>query len=141
MLSRLRSRTGSFPAVRRIAAATDRSDSADRAVRWAGDMAERYGAELVLVQVVSDPDTAAAARGPLTELAASLAGERGSAVVVANADPSRGIVDAAAGARADVLVVGNLGMSGRREFLLGDVPNRVSHNSPCTVVIVNTATR
>ena len=39
----------------------------------------------------------------------------------------------------DVLVVGNVGMSGRREFLLGNVPNRVSHNAPCTVVIVDTS--
>ena len=32
-------------------------------------------------------------------------------------------------------------MSGRREFLLGNVPNRISHNARCTVVIVNTAER
>jgi predicted unusual protein kinase regulating ubiquinone biosynthesis (AarF/ABC1/UbiB family) len=38
----------------------------------------------------------------------------------------------------DVLVVGNAGMSGRKEFLLGNVPNRVSHAARCTVVIVNT---
>ena len=38
-----------------------------------------------------------------------------------------------------MLVVGNVGMSGRREFLLGNVPNRVSHNAPCSVVIVNTS--
>ena len=42
---------------------------------------------------------------------------------------------------ADVLVVGNVGMGGRREFLLGNVPNRVSHNARCTVVIVNTGGR
>jgi nucleotide-binding universal stress UspA family protein len=29
-------------------------------------------------------------------------------------------------------------MTGRREFLLHNVPNRVSHNAPCTVVIVHT---
>ena len=29
-------------------------------------------------------------------------------------------------------------MSGRKEFLLRNVPNRVSHNVPCTVVIVQT---
>jgi nucleotide-binding universal stress UspA family protein len=29
-------------------------------------------------------------------------------------------------------------MSGRRSFLLHNVPNRVSHNAPCTVVIVQT---
>jgi predicted unusual protein kinase regulating ubiquinone biosynthesis (AarF/ABC1/UbiB family) len=38
-----------------------------------------------------------------------------------------------------VLVVGNVGMGGRREFLLGNVPNRISHTSRCTVIIVNTS--
>jgi nucleotide-binding universal stress UspA family protein len=60
-------------------------------------------------------------------------------VVVDDADPSAAIVRAAEDARADVLVVGNVGMSGRKEFLLGNVPNRVSHNARCTVVIVNTS--
>jgi len=38
-----------------------------------------------------------------------------------------------------VVVVGNVGMSGRKEFLLANIPNKVSHNAQCTVVIVNTA--
>ena len=38
----------------------------------------------------------------------------------------------------DLVVVGNVGMSGRKEFLLENVPNRVSHNAHCTVVIVQT---
>jgi predicted unusual protein kinase regulating ubiquinone biosynthesis (AarF/ABC1/UbiB family) len=54
-------------------------------------------------------------------------------------DPSRAIVQAAEDEAVDVLVVGNIGMSGRKEFLLGNVPNRVSHNARCTVVIVNTS--
>ena len=29
-------------------------------------------------------------------------------------------------------------MAGRKEFLLGNVPNRISHNARCTVIIVNT---
>ena len=37
------------------------------------------------------------------------------------------------------MVVGNVGMRDRTEFLLGSVPNRVSHNARCSVVIVNTA--
>ena len=41
-------------------------------------------------------------------------------------------------AEIDVLVVGNAGMAGRKEFLLGNVPNRISHNARCTVIIVNT---
>ena len=35
-------------------------------------------------------------------------------------------------------MVGNAGMAGRKEFLLGNVPNRISHNARCTVIIVNT---
>lgn len=119
--------------MRRILVATDRSQSADRAVRWAADMAARYEAELLVLQVVAE--RAAEALAELTGYADSL-GAR--ALVETAEDPSDGIVRAAAQEKADVLVVGNVGMSGRREFLLGNVPNRVSHNAPCTVVIVNT---
>ena len=122
------------PAVRRILVATDRSESADRAVRWAVDMAERYEAELVVLQVVAE--RAAAVLPELTQFAESL-GAR--ALVETAEDPSDAICRAAAQEKADVLVVGNVGMSGRREFLLGNVPNRVSHNAPCTVVIVDTS--
>ena len=120
--------------VRRILVATDRSQSADRAVRWAADMAERYEAELLVLQVVAE--RAAAVLPELEQFAESL-GAR--ALVETAEDPSDAIVRAAAQEKVDVLVVGNVGMSGRREFLLGNVPNRVSHNAPCTVVIVNTA--
>jgi ubiquinone biosynthesis protein len=120
--------------VRRILVATDRSESADRAVRWAADMAARYEAELLVLQVVAE--RAADALSELTGYADSL-GAR--ALVETAEDPSDGIVRAAAQEKADVLVVGNVGMSGRREFLLGNVPNRVSHNAPCTVVIVDTS--
>ena len=120
--------------VRRILVATDRSQSADRAVRWAADMAERYEAELLVLQVVAE--RAAAVLPELTQFAESL-GAR--ALVETAEDPSDGIVRAAAQEKVDVLVVGNVGMSGRREFLLGNVPNRVSHNAPCTVVIVDTS--
>jgi hypothetical protein len=37
------------------------------------------------------------------------------------------IVRAADDHAIDVLVVGNAGMAGRKEFLLGNVPNRISH--------------
>jgi ubiquinone biosynthesis protein len=120
--------------VRRILVATDRSQSAERAVRFAADMAQRYEAELLVLQVVAE--RAAEALAELTGYADSL-GAR--ALVEIAEDPSDGIVRAAAQEKVDVLVVGNVGMSGRREFLLGNVPNRVSHNAPCTVVIVNTA--
>jgi ubiquinone biosynthesis protein len=134
-----RSSRRSIAEVRRILVATDRSASADLAVEWAGEMASRYQAELLVLRVLGpDGPSVGSAETDLRELAARVAGERGRALVVADADPSGAIVRAAEEERADVLVVGNVGMSGRREFLLGNVPNRVSHNARCTVVIVNT---
>ena len=53
-------------------------------------------------------------------------------------DPALAIVNATEEHEVDVLVVGNAGMAGRKEFLLGNVPNRISHNARCTVIIVNT---
>lgn len=53
-------------------------------------------------------------------------------------DAASAIIDVAATARADVIVVGSRGMSGAARFLLGSVPNRVSHHAPCSVMIVRT---
>jgi ubiquinone biosynthesis protein len=137
--------------VSKILVATDRSESASRAVDWAASMAERFGAELLVLQVVvpdDQPGTEAGAAEAtragyaaqdLAEYAESLAGHRGRARVVVDSDPARAIVKAAEEDGVDVVVVGNVGMAGRREFLLGNVPNRVSHNARCTVIIVNTA--
>jgi ubiquinone biosynthesis protein len=129
---------------------TDLSQTASRAVGWANDLAERFGAELHLVQVIvpthpSDTEfgaaertRAAAAAEALQAEAERLAGGRGRAHVVVDEDPAMAIVGAADDAAIDVLVVGNAGMAGRKEFLLGNVPNRISHNARCTVIIVNT---
>jgi nucleotide-binding universal stress UspA family protein len=122
-----------------ILTATDRSPTADRAVAWAADMASRYDAELVVIQVLlpGSGDAADGAEAGLRELAEQI-GSHVRPRIVVDDDPATAIVRAAEEERADVLVVGNVGMSGRKEFLLGNVPNRVSHNARCTVVIVNT---
>ena len=136
---RLRRKSDDGLAVRRVLVATDRSETAERAVRFATEMAERYGAELFVLRVLlSDDGTRAEAARELAEYAESLAGERGRSSVVIGADPAEAIVESARREKADVLVVGSVGMTGRREFLLHNVPNRVSHNAPCTVVIVHT---
>jgi nucleotide-binding universal stress UspA family protein len=53
-------------------------------------------------------------------------------------DAADAIIDVAEEQAADLIVVGNKGMSGARRFLLGSVPNRVSHHAPCSVLIVRT---
>ena len=75
----------------------------------------------------------------LVEYAHRLAKQRGHGLVVVDPDPASAIVRAAEQEAIDVLVIGNLGMAGRKEFLLGNVPNRISHNARCTVIIVNTS--
>ena len=136
--------------VRRVMVGTDRSETAEQAVRWAASFAERYGAKLIVVQVVVSQSpavtehgavecTRAAAVGEeLALYARQLMGERGRGLVLVDDDPAMAIVRAAEQEAIDVLVVGNVGMAGRKEFLLGNIPNRISHNARCIVVIVNT---
>ena len=128
--------------VRRILVATDRSETAEHAVRFAADMALRFEAELLLCQVVIPPAHAPpTAKEELIEYGRRFAGDLARAVISSGEDPAQVIVDTAASEDVDVVVVGNVGMSGRKEFLLGNVPNRVSHNSDRTVIIVNTRQR
>jgi ubiquinone biosynthesis protein len=125
--------------VERILVATDGSETAERAVAFAQEMAERYEAQLLLLRVLlSDDGVLAEASRDLAEQARALAGDRGHSSVVIAEDPAEAIIEAVGRERADVVVVGSVGMTGRREFLLRNVPNRVSHNAPCTVVIVQT---
>jgi ubiquinone biosynthesis protein len=143
--------SGGPGSVKRVMVATDRSETADRAVRWAANMADRYASELLVLQVILVEHAAAsqagqaaatrasAAAAELSQYAQQLAGDRALARVIVHDDPAMAILQVAEESSVDVLVVGNAGMSGRKEFLLGNVPNRISHNARCTVIIVNTA--
>src|SRR5579859_1119936 len=110
-------------------------------------MAGKYAADLLVLQVIAPEhlpgedggDGAASAAGQLAALTSQVCGERGRALVVYDSDPADAIVRTCERERVDLVVVGNVGMRDRTEFLLASVPNRVSHNARCSVVIVNTA--
>src|SRR5271165_4785842 len=53
-------------------------------------------------------------------------------------DPADMLIAVADQLDADLLVVGNRGMTGMRRFVLGSVPNKVSHHCPCSLLIVET---
>jgi nucleotide-binding universal stress UspA family protein len=53
-------------------------------------------------------------------------------------DPADAILDVAEETDSDLIVVGNKGMTGAKRFLLGSVPNKVSHHAPCSVLIIRT---
>lgn len=60
------------------------------------------------------------------------------ALRVDNSDPASLLIDAAHDSGADVIVVGSKGMTSAKRFVLGSVPNQISHHAPCDVVIVHT---
>jgi nucleotide-binding universal stress UspA family protein len=135
---RLRRKSEGPAPVRRILVGTDRSETATRAVRWAAQMAEQYEAELIVCQSVRDGMDKLMTQRDLAEYTEEIVGPWARPLAAQGNDPARVMVELAKEEEVDVIVVGSVGMSGRKEFLLENVPNRVSHNAPCTVVIVQT---
>jgi len=144
----------------RIVVGTDGSDTAAEAVRQAIDLAKLTGATLSIVSAYAPvpkrriqgeqegvPTDIAHEIGPREDvnlvLDAAAATARAAGVEVrthpVEADPADAILDVAAQIKADLIVVGNKGMTGATRFLLGSVPNKVSHHAPCSVLIVRTS--
>jgi predicted unusual protein kinase regulating ubiquinone biosynthesis (AarF/ABC1/UbiB family)/nucleotide-binding universal stress UspA family protein len=131
-----------------VAVATDRNEGSDLAVAWAADLAGSLRVELVAIQVLAPlpadqaGDTGAGADVLRQELERSLPadGFPARAIVARGEDVAATITEEAKRAGATVLVVGSSGMRGRKQFLLGNVANRVTHLARCTVVVVNTTT-
>ena len=112
---------------KRIVVGTDLSPTSKLAVGRAAWLAERMKAKLQLVYVGSDPGD------ELEELAK----ENGGDAKVRQGNPVDALIDEVG--EDDLLIVGSVGMSGARRFMLGNVPNKVSHHAPCSVMIVRTA--
>lgn len=126
-----------------IVVGTDGSDSATIAVRTAAELAERLGARVHVVFATLRPPPAPPdrRRAPALANAASEMSARGVDVEThaRQGDPAEAIVDVADEQGAGLIVIGNRGMSRGGRFLLGDVPNKVSHHAPCSVMIVRTS--
>jgi nucleotide-binding universal stress UspA family protein len=54
-------------------------------------------------------------------------------------DAADALLKVAEDADCDLLVVGNRGMTGMRRFVLGSVPNKLSHQCPASLLIVDTS--
>ena len=119
------------PKLASVVVATDGSERAGRAVAFAAKLSACFGAKLTLVHISHDPSAAVAVQEQAQRSGAALK-------VVTSDQPAEAIVEAAHQMGADAIVLGNVGMSDRKEFLLGNVPNRVSHQASCTVIIVDT---
>jgi nucleotide-binding universal stress UspA family protein len=143
-----------------ILVGTDGSDTATTAVRYAIDLARELGARLQVVSAyepvspdrlrregVEAPTDLEWTVNPREDVLALLeeASNEAHGVGVTEVqtfarqgDAADAILDVAEEQRTDLIVVGNKGMTGAKRFLLGSVPNKVSHHAPCSVLIVRT---
>src|SRR5919198_1064933 len=140
----------------RIAVGTDGSETAEKAVDFAIDLASKYGVALVVAssyRPVSEtrlrdeqreaPEDIQWSINPMEDVNSALkaaeerARSRGldTTSEAREGDPADVLCAIAEQHNADLLVVGNKGMQRR---ILGSVPNSVSHKAPCSVVIVKT---
>jgi nucleotide-binding universal stress UspA family protein len=140
-----------------IVVGTDGSESAREALRQAIALAARDGARLDIVSAYESVPAAQSRErmSPAPEEAEWMLARREEVDAVlreaqseaeaagltavtraAQGDPADAILDVAEEQHADLVVVGNRGLAGAKRFLLGSVPNRVSHHAPCSVLIV-----
>lgn len=126
--------TGEGPLYRRVLIATDGSATADRAARRGYELAEALDASVTLA-FVGHPKT-----GELItqDTVATYAGDVETTIDMREGDPVGEILQAADDAKADLVVVGNKGMSGAKGFLLGSVPEQVCEASTHDMLIVRT---
>jgi nucleotide-binding universal stress UspA family protein len=136
---------------------SDGSETAKLAVRTAAEMAARTDARLHVVSAyeplsglrVKGGDAAgaeASAPAPDAGVRAVLDEALGSCralgvecdVYARTGNPAEAVLEVAEEQGADLIVVGSKGMTGTRRFLLGSVPDKVSHHAACSVLIVRT---
>jgi len=135
----------------RILVGTDGSGTAGAAVAHAAELAKIGGSELIVVSAYKQPEDVpppfgAAEGGHTAEISKAVLHDvekrYGSDVklrtILREGSPVDAIIDVAGDEKADVIVVGNRGMAGAKRFVLGSVPNAVSHHAPCHVLIVHT---
>ncbi len=146
--------------IRSIVVGTDGSETATKAVREAAELASKLDAGMEIVsayepvgtqrlkeearQVPQDMQWMVSPREDVEATlreATEMVKEIGVTAVKCHAregDPADAILDVAEEQGSDLIVVGNKGMTGAKRFLLGSVPNKVSHHAPCSVLIVRT---
>jgi nucleotide-binding universal stress UspA family protein len=142
-----------------IVVGTDGSETAGEAVRQATDLAKAVGAKINVVsafepvgnqrlreertQVPDDMQWMVNEREDVEATLRSAKEQIEEAGVdvetfARQGDPADAILDVAEEQGSDLIIVGNKGMTGAKRFLLGSVPNKVSHHAPCSVLIIRT---
>jgi nucleotide-binding universal stress UspA family protein len=130
---------------------TDGSGTAGAAVEHAVALAKVSGAELLVLTAYHQPADATppfqmapefpgaeVAKGILEDVEKRYGGEVKLRALSIEATPTDAIIETADREKVDLVVVGNRGMGVAKRFVLGSVPNAISHHAPCHVLIVHT---
>jgi universal stress protein A len=145
---------------KRIICPTDFSEPACKAIRAAGELAEKFSAELILIHVVGaipalDAPTGmvgfdvSAYQKELTESAEKSLQERvekhipkavAARTLVVHGDPPHEIVRAANEEKCDLIVMSTHGATGWRERIFGSVTEKVVRFADCPVLTVHRLT-
>ena len=136
---------------RTIVVGTDGSGTAAAAVAQAAELASLNGGTLIVVSAYSPPKDVAPpfgdaggtppveiVKGLLEDVERRFGSTATLRTVAREGSPADALLDVAEEEKADVIVVGNKGMTGAKRFVLGSVPNAISHHAPCHVLIVHT---
>jgi nucleotide-binding universal stress UspA family protein len=136
-----------------IVVGTDGSRTASTAVERAGEMASVLGANVHLVCAfrpvtstswgIESGQTYDDAHGDACEILEEAARDLRAAGISVDCHAAHGeaadkLLEAAEANQAQLIVIGSKGMSGTRRYLLGSVPDKVSHHASCSVLIVRT---
>ena len=120
---------------RTVLVGTDGSSTAARAVARAAELATASEAELIVAYVGDATQGADVLDHVVARLAGTLPVPQ---TRVLAGDPADALLGLAAAEHVDVIVVGSKGMTGAQRFLLGSVPNKISHRASCDVLVVHT---
>lgn len=138
--------------ISRIVVGVDGSGGGRHALEWTADVAAGLGAEVVVV-LAYDPisqmmgtaermdfdelraDAEAKVQGPWCAPLVA-AGVTHRAMLVEGDDAHEVLIDTAAAEGADLIVIGNVGLTGWRDRIIGSVAARVLKHSPIPVTVV-----
>lgn len=147
-----RHRSESLEAMRRILVPIDFSEHSEAALRYAGELATTYGADLDLLHVIEEmampgvygivatPLDTGAVQARVREALAEQASDTGAPgrarteVVVGHT--AAVVLDYAEEHGVDLIVIATHGRTGLKRFLMGSVAEKVAREAPCPVFIV-----
>lgn len=144
--------------INKILVPVDGSKQSDKALEFACNLAEKYGATLLIQHTVEttlhehamfmgsagfafdlDEEEIQKAGKAVIEAATKIVDQHGhvaAETVIAHGSPAHNIVEYAKGNKVDMIVMGSRGLSDFGGLMLGSVSHKVSHLADCTCVTV-----